>query len=293
MLLTKVLYDILSNPDELDKYSTHAQELAQSILERMEELERETNEIVGLEDDFLYAEYDQRESLSGRPKKWYTTRRSKKKGICAHHSGVHRGFGVSKRSLSKLSLMHRDQDRALGYVTKCRGFINHGNHELDHEALLRMIGLAERYQDTAYQAISGPNSVLYWNLPFDYVTWASNGANTDYLAWCWDGHSKKHSTGDTLFSPVEQADIHRDLCRVVDKARDEGHEIETLTMHSVYTNKPSDASARFLHEILVPVAEAKDLKFDLDYKDQKRDGSVSLGETADRGGIVIPSHLVL
>src|SRR5690606_3905433 len=89
-----------------------------------------------------------------------------------------------------------------------------------------------------YHAISGSNSVLYLNLPFEWVTWHGNGANNDFLGYAWDASSLKQTP--------RADDLIQDLRHLATLARREAHPIEELTAHCCWTNKPSDPGRAFV-----------------------------------------------
>src|SRR5690606_6716061 len=98
-----------------------------------------------------------------------------------------------------------------------------------------------------YHAVVGANSVLYLNLPFEWVTWHGDGSNTDYLGMAWDALSSVESAKDYA------KDLSADLKFVVNLARKEGHPIEFLTVHAAWTRKPTDPGAEFIHHVMVQI----------------------------------------
>src|SRR5690606_23436381 len=113
------------------------------------------------------------------------------------------------------------------------------------------------------------NSVLYLNLPFEWVTWHGNGANNDFLGYAWDASSAKEE-------PAAE-DLIGDLRYLVRLARSEGHPIEEITAHCCWTNKPSDPGKAFVRDVMGPAAEELGLRIDWDFR-AKVKGAKSLGE---------------
>lgn len=244
-------------------------------------------------DDFLFAVFDQRHFQDRAKRKWYspntrlgdrtgTSRRTKKRGVCVHHTAVKGGFGADK-NLIRQYRQHQEpwydpevwlikpQDPNYGAIV-----------EPTLEEWAHAMALAHRYRGdpprrynygVPYHAISGPNSVLYLNLPFEWCTWHGNGSNTDFLGYAWDASSSSES-------PTPD-DHMADLRFTIELARQEGHPIEELTCHCAYTRKPKDPGKEFIERVMVPLAEELNLTIDWDFKVNKK-GARSMGEIVGR-----------
>lgn len=226
--------------------------------------------------DFLYAVIDQRD-VHSRHRKWYSpstvigdhtgnTRLTKKTGLGFHHTAVPTGFGAWGTQIQN----HSDVAAANAWVETNAGLIIPDSdayrkwivkptQPLTLEQWARAMALGDRYRGfpekdyntgTPYHAILGPNSVLYLNLPFDWVTWHGNSLNNDFLGFAWDAHSAKQSIDDGL-----AADLIHDVIRLVELARSEGHNIQFFDVHATRTNKPRDPGAEFIREVMIPAAE--------------------------------------
>ena len=242
--------------------------------------------------DFLYAVADQRHLIQRPARKWYVpttkigdrrggTRLTKKRGICFHHTAVKGGFGTHKPVVRNfLAQLTEGAEPPRILIPQCN--ILKVNKVLTTDQLVRLHALGARYrgagptgkynQGIPYHALRGPNSVLYLNLPFDWVTWASNGANNDFLAFAWDARS--------AVEMPEPEDMIEDILYLYDLMRTEGHcadECE-FTAHSVYTNKGLDPWKHYIREVMIPAAEKVGAVLRMDYKSRKR-GSRSLAET--------------
>ncbi len=210
--------------------------------------------------DFLFATIDLRHLQHRAKRKWYRTSRTKKRGLCFHHSAVLGGFGVDRRLVGAYK----------------RG--KQSNFELKHvrgleprpDELARAMALAHRYfgdpprkfnEGVPYHAVHGPNSVLYLNLPFDWVTWHGNGANRDFLGVAWDALSTKESPAAN--------DILEDVGHLVELGRGEGHPLTAITCHCAWTNKPRDPGAEFIETVIVPAAKVHGCVIDWDFKSKK------------------------
>lgn len=190
------------------------------------------------------------------------TRRTKKKGVCVHHTGVYTGFGISSARVN--SILERAP--YLDFAFESEWIIGTSSVKQAVEAL----ALAERYagQHTyggvPYHGILARNRVLYFNLPMEWVTWHGNGANTDFLGFAFDMHSGRERFGDEGMLTVLQAREALEL--FIDTARDDGHDIREITVHGAWTNKPKDPGAQTITEVIEPVADRKGLRIDWDFK---------------------------
>jgi hypothetical protein len=184
--------------------------------------------------------------------KWYSpnttfgdtvgqTRRTYKRGICLHHSAVRGGFA------SHASRRKRYAETPLEYGWLVAPNVKISREEYQHYMALkhRWIGdpPGEYNNGVSYQAISSLSGVLYYNLPFDWVTWASHGANNEFLSMCWDGHSR-HDTFD-------EGTVFRHFETTVNQGLKEGHFRQGLefTVHEAWTNKP--CPGKWLTEFVV------------------------------------------
>lgn len=287
---SRARYDLSMNDEWLDEFDALPEDFIEALrllLEHADELKQHgqiasADKLVGLaddvSDDFLHAVFDQRDLLSRPKRKWYKpssklgdrtgpTRLTEKKGICIHHSGVRGGFGPDRRLVKKFTSIEIDYSR---FIERSR--------DLTQVEWARTMALACRYRGEparkfnnglAYQAITAPNSVLILNLPFDWVTWASNGANNDYLAYCWDADSRHED--------AHHEDAKKDLITVINIARAEGHPIEELTCHCAWTNKPNDPGKDFIMNVIEPISIDLGLRVDWDFAVK---GGKSLREVA-------------
>jgi len=277
--------------------SCHLRSIAEGkLLTLKEQQDKESGESEDASHDFLFAHYDQREvqDRGADNIKWYnphteigdttgSTRLTKKRGICFHHTAVKGGFGThssrrdywANQGLSWSPAVPQPNGKTAPGIWRSQPSGNMNgvrwqdlNEQQQTDAWVRAMALADRYrgyvpQDynngVPYQVISGPNSVLYYNLPFDWVTYHGNGANTHYLGYAWDAKS----TVDT-FNPD---DLLRDIKQTIHDGKEEGHFQDGLefTMHCVYTNKPDDVGKVFA-EFLVDIAEECDATIRMDYK---------------------------
>lgn len=264
------------------------------------EAEKESGEAEEVKEDFLFAVIDQRHVIDSRPKrKWYGpntrlgdrtggTRRTMKRGVCFHHTGVKNGVGPHKTVV----------EHYRGLVDKSSGMLEpeeiiSGVWGLDVRWLqvssalslnewARAMALAgrmcgegrkDKYNNgMPYQVVRCANSVLVLNLPFDWVTWASNGANNDFAAFGWDAKSTVESIDDA-------DDLIADVEFVVKTMRDEGHPCTEFTGHCAYTNKPFDPGAEFILKVMKPAAQETGCVIDYDFKVR---GARSLGEVLDK-----------
>lgn len=239
--------------------------------------------------DFLFAVFDQRHMTSRPARKWYDpntavgdrdgrSRRTLKRGVCVHHTAVAGGFGADKSVMRSYKRVGEPFfDGTLWRVPPQSG--DHGpivKPTLDEWA--RAMALAHRYRGdpprkynmgVPYHAISAANSVLYLNLPFEWVTWHGNGSNTDFLGFAWDASSTREKP--------KPEDHQADLRYFIELAREEGHPIEELTVHAAYTRKPKDPGKEYIEQVMVPVAEQTDCVIHWDFKVNKT-GTRSMGE---------------
>ena len=170
----------------------------------------------------------------------------------------------------------------VGRVHVLQGFYQLNDLASGHGRWARAMALGKRYRgrpDTPqkwddgvpYHVISAPNSMLYLNLPFDWVTWHGHGANNDFLGWCWDG--------DSRYDDIPIDDLRCDLEELIERAKMEGHPIEELTVHSAFSNKPFDPGKEFIRSVIEPTAEKLSLKIDYE---RKQGNGRSIREILDR-----------
>lgn len=256
-----------------------------------EQYDKESGESEDVSRDFLYAVYDQRAVTERGPDniKWYNpftdlgdisgrSRRTKKRGICFHHTAVAGGFGVHQSRVRDWKESGIDWSPAVvqydGTAVETKWlvepqpeFLGEGDEALDRYA--RAMALADRYRGyvpqkynngVPYHVVVGSNSVLYYNLPWEWVTWHGDGANTWFLGMAWDAKS----TADT-FDPD---DVFTDIEKVVSDGIAEGHFAEGVefTMHCAWTNKPHDAGKTFAEFLVDHAAPKLDATIDLDFK---------------------------
>ena len=258
---------------------------AQLDVARAAEQEKELGAAVDVSSDFLYAVFDQRDMLDRPNRKWYSpnttlgdrsggSRRTRKRGLCFHHTAVNGGFGADAWLVKKY--------RQLGASTMDVSRFAELSRELTVDEWSRAMALAHRYrgdpprkfnEGVPYHAIMGPNSVLYLNLPFEFVTWHGNGSNNDFIGVGWDALS-------TAESPAAK-DLLADAAYLVDLARDEGHDVVDVTCHCAWTNKPSDPGAEFIESVIVPLSESRNLVIDWDFK---TNGAKSLRAVMESAG---------
>lgn len=271
----------LDNLDDFDDLPEEAIAFFQQLMQYVLELEKAAGLAEDVSNDFLYAIYDQRDLIARAKRKWYRTdtqlgdrsgrsRLTKKKGICCHHTAVSGGFGPHRNLVKKYAQQTMDMGRFLK-----------SDRELTPDEWARAMALAHRFWGdppqkynfgVPYHAISAANSVLYLNLPFDWVTWHGNGSNNDFLGYAWDAHSGKDE--------LHAADLQADLEFLIDTGRDEGHDLEEATCHCAWTNKERDPDKEFIEQVLVPVAEKKNMTIDWDFKAKVR-GARSLREVIE------------
>jgi hypothetical protein len=218
--------------------------------------------------------------------KWYSpnaklgtrtgsARRTLKRGICVHHTAVTGGFGADKALVQQYLKRGEPDFDPSRWLVPPKG-------KCSIEDWSRAEALAHRFrgdpprrynEGVPYHAISGANSVLYLNLPFEWVTWHGNGANTDFLGYAWDANSAKEKP--------KADDLIADLRYLVELARSEGHPIEELTSHCAWTNKRIDPGREFISTVIAPAAEELGLRIDWAFKANAK-GAISLGEVAGR-----------
>jgi hypothetical protein len=218
--------------------------------------------------DDIICVYDMRKLLTRPKRKWYAPgrRTTKKKGICVHHTAVKDGFGVHRptryafaQGISgvRAGVMSSWNETLTKLVEDKALFRNAFNEDNSDDALARMHALGSRYRGRKlggaygagqpYHAITGANGVLYLNLPFAWVTWHGNGANSEFIGYAWDGNSTKESAPvDTVIDSIVM------LAKIM---KSEGHRCDELTVHSAWTNKPHDPGAEFIEDIIIPAAE--------------------------------------
>lgn len=253
-------------------------DVIRSLVGKVNELEKDAGVAAPLNDDILRVAFDQRDITDRASIKWYSpntklgdrtgsSRRTKKKGVCIHHTAVRGGFGAHKNIVRGYMDMTADELRTL-HGSRFRDF--HGDvdvERLSHEDIARALALACRYRGhpsgpynsgVPYHAVTGPNSVLYLNLPFEWVTWHGNGANTDFLGYGWDAHS--------MHDLINDMDCSEDLVYLIDVARKEGHDIEELTCHCAWANKWRDPGKEFIERVMIPVAEKTGCIINMDFK---------------------------
>lgn len=261
--------------DEIRTYQEHVDQNAG--IPAAEEADKfdPTTECEGVDHDFLYAVADQRHMIQRPKRKWYSpstsigdrrgaTRLTKKKGICFHHTAVKGGFGTH-------ASVRKDVEGQIvggkpGEIDLCT--ILKINKDLTDEEKVRLHALGARYRGAGpknkynngipYHAVRGANSVLYLNLPFDWVTWHGNASNNDFLGFGWDARS-------TADSP-EPEDMIQDVLYMAKLMEDEGHECAEFVTHSMYTRKPKDPWKPFIEQVVIPAAEKLGAKVIMDKK---------------------------
>lgn len=264
--------------------------------------------------DFLRVAVDQRHLLKDRTPKWRRVAGSipathKKHQLLAHHTGNGRagGFGTRKDTVKAYASLWDDGmvDTTTGVFTREHMRSWHprvsalGSTDLalavkdwlTRASWTRLMALAARYRGfpnasgnrgEPYHAISAANSALYLNLPFDIWSYHGDDANRHSVGWAWDG--------DSRYEPIARDSIlTRDLIfdgqAIIDLARQEGHDIDEITCHCVYSNKPNDPGADFILHVLVPLAELTGCQIRWDYADK---GGHSLASVLKRHGRVRP-----
>ncbi len=210
--------------------------------------------------DFLFATIDLRHLQHRAQRKWYKHARSQKRGLCFHHSAVLGGFGVDRRLVGA----YKRGKAATFQIENVRG------PKLTKAELARAMALAHRYfgdpprrfnSGVPYHAVHAPNSVLYLNLPFSWISWHGNASNRDFLGVAWDALSTKESP------PAK--DILEDVGHIIEIGRGEGHPLTELTCHCAYTRKPRDPGAEFIETVIMPAAKEHGCVIHLDFKSKK------------------------
>jgi hypothetical protein len=265
------------------------------------EAEKECGDADECANDFLYAVIDQRDDTKNRKRKWYWpskaapdrtgySRLTKKTGLGFHHTAVFNGFGA----WGSIVRAFKKRAEANGWVETSTGLMLPNsdawdlwkvkpNNPITIEAWARALGLAKRYEGepkaeynygVPYHAILGPNSVLYLNLPFDWVTWHGNSLNNDFLGVAWDANSIKQKISEGLAK-----DLIYDGERIIDFARSEGHDIQYMDCHSSRTRKPNDPGAEFIREVMMPLADKTGCEI---LMDTHRGGGESIREILEK-----------
>jgi len=221
----------------------------------IEAFKKETGVVEEAHNDFLYAVYDQRDQMAGRPIKWKRWQKTKKIGICFHHTAVFNGFGARKGDIA--DFMKVVETFGPEWLVKPQG-------DWDDYQIARHLAVAKRYRRLSYHAIMAPNSVLVLNLPFDFFSFHGDGANRNYLGVAWDALSSRQPIDDTL-----ARDLQRDLEDLIDRMIADGHECREFTCHCAWTNKPSDPGRDFILKVMVPVAKRHGITIRWDFKATK------------------------
>jgi hypothetical protein len=264
--------------DEVERFAHYIDQRNAALFEN-EEKDKGNSEDIS--DDHLFAVLDIRHIVNRGKRKWYlpttklgdvtgSTRLTKKKGLCVHGTAVKGGFGIHKSRLrlytgKEVDWAHWAQQPQQDLVPAV---------EL-HMLWARAMALSHRYwgdpagkynSGVPYHAISGANSVLYLNLPFDWVTWHGDGSNTHYLGYALDFHSGRDVIEAVNGAKYHPEDLIKDLKFVILKAREEGHDIEELTCHCAWTNKPNDPGKAYIEQVLVPAAAETGCFINYDFK---------------------------
>ena len=239
--------------------------------------------------------YDQRQvqDRGSQAIKWYnpftelgdrtgSTRRTLKKGICVHHTAVKGGFGTheSRREywFNQTLRSTANVPQPNGESAKTEWLVWNDEAFKDHAHWAECMALADRYRGympgeyntgVPYQAIRAASGFVVLNLPFDWVTWHGDGANTDFLGFAWDG--------DSRYEEPQAEDLYEDLKYVLELARAEGHPIEELTGHCAWTRKPDDPGKPTV-EAMAQLASEESLTINWDFKVS---GGRSLREVLD------------
>jgi hypothetical protein len=271
-------YELFENEGVPDADPTWYVLAIKELFLRVEELEKSPGAgSAPLSDNVLRAVFDQRDRQDRPKRKWYHGRATKKKGICVHHTAVSGGFGAHRSEIRRFGKF--SPESLAREAVKLKDFSGRPLDANEIDDVINALALASRYRGqpagkynsgVPYHAISGPNSVLYLNLPFDWVTWHGNGANAEFLGYAWDANSTKDA--------LDAEELVQDFRHLVAVARDEGHPIEWLTGHCAWANKPNDPGRSFIERVMVPVAKELDLKIDWEFKSGSQ--ARSLGEIA-------------
>jgi len=211
-----------------------------------------------------------------------STRLTKKRGMCVHHTAVKGGFGThgSRRSYWADQPMTGQplvlQPNGESVTAKWVVWDDEAFKDVVHWA--EAMALADRYRGyvpgeyntgVPYHAVRASAGFLVLNLPFEWVTWHGDGANTDFLGFAWDG--------DSRYEKPEAEDLYEDLKYVLELARSEDHPIEELTGHCAWTRKPDDPGKPVV-EVMAQLASEEGLKIEWDFKVS---GGRSLREVLD------------
>lgn len=215
-----------------------------------------------------------------RDVKWYglssgdddtvgSTRSTRKRGVCYHHTAVRRGFGVKEPVLKLLtpkvlngdysgivmpgSLLHVSGPKAItpivaAYCARFRGDMPASLRARDPDT-----GLEIKYGESYHWVFSEKHKLLLHNLPDRLVSWHGNGANNWYLGFAWDGDSRYD-----IPNPY-------DIMEALGVVYDTDPEMDTITTHSQWTNKPHDPDAWHIANVILPFARKRNLKVDLDF----------------------------
>ncbi len=214
-------------------------------------------------EDSLPAVLDQRMMMApsqGRgERKWYLKsksisrtggqRKTKKTGLCFHHTAVEGGFGIHKSTLR----LAQNGTLALPQLTKWPNGIHGDKADRAMALAARIRGV--RGTGQSYHVFRCQSGVLVLNLSFDLVSWHGNGANNDHIGWAWDALSSQE---------LPPADMIAEIVYTVKLARKEGHPIDRFVTHSMYSNKPRDPGRQFVEEIMIPAARLTGCTIDFD-----------------------------
>lgn len=263
------------------------------------EREKQTGEAEEIKGDFLFAVIDQRHIHTRPAIKWYNpfttlgdrtggSKRTKKRGLCFHHTAVENGFGPRSTVVAtyrKQASPVMDPAKLLVADRIARPIDSPAvwrklDKPITGDEWARAMGIAGRMRGEGpkdrynagvpYQVVRCANSVLVLNIDFEWVPWASDGANSDFIGWAWDAHSGKETIdGD------EVEDLIADVVYTVELARSEGHPISEFTCHCAWTIKPRDPDAEFIREIMIPAAARTGCVINYDFKDAKNYRSIA------------------
>jgi len=206
-------------------------------------------------------------------------------GVCWHHTAVSGGFGARRNDVKRFLKRGVDKKYWLAIDIALE----------DPKTWARVMAIFKRYRGLPYHVLITHALVQCLNLPFDLVSWASNGANNRFMAVGWDANSYH----DKLVDGSQEVLVLREHVRsIVSRARSEGHPIREFTTHAPYTNKPLDIGAQFIMYVLVPVAlEFGDIYFRWDYRYIKRGSKKartrSMRRVVEKAGFEVPAKLEL
>lgn len=227
----------------------------------------------------LYAVLDYRAVGDRNKRKWYTpdtkigdrtgySRLTKKKGVCAHvtQPGGPGGFGISKARM-----------RYYGASVGVGGPSNLPPGLSAHGFTPEMLALGDRYagqygsqSGVSYHGIASLTpAALFLNLPFDWVSWHGDGANTDFAGFAFDFDTRY----DTLDKKARDLFIEM-LCEFIQDLIGDDHDVGELTIHGAWANK-MDPGPVICREVLVPVAKETGMHIDYDFK---QNGGMSFRE---------------